>query len=674
MEEMKMKFEPMIKVMLHEYQKSYGKMNVSEDEAFEYFVNHTILRSHQPEAFSVINDICDLICVDGQNDMGIDGIAIKVNDIFISTKEDIDSFISMYRKIKIEFIFIQSKYKEKFDSGEYGKFVDGIADFLQMEHSEPHNEKIKYWIELKDYLLSEEIMTTWQDIPNIRLYYVVMGKWNNNEHIIAKTENLKRNIELMKTYGDVIERYIDSSALLKMCEENDNNFSAVLNTIDSFQLTEVQKVDNSIIMMCNAKEIIKMLQSGDELLRKSLFTDNVRDFQGDTTINREILETVKKNPQQFVLMNNGITIVCNKAISSNRKVTITCPQVVNGCQTCNVLYSAFKQGCDLDEVVVTVKVIATQKSEITNQIVRGTNRQNIVLDEAFEITRDFHKNLENFFLSMPSNGEEYEKVYYERRSKQYADNPTILATQKINFRLLIQSVVSIFLQKPCQAYMHEAKLLQEFQNILFVDNQSLFPYYVAPCLLLKMDEVCRERDDRKFCATYKYQILFVTAIKIAGFPPDINKENLIDTYCKKVMEIFLEKVRLEQEIDNAIRCFNRIVSDWVKEKGSSYYHGVKSNQDFNDYLIKALHISEKDVIDKKHKNPTIDEYRGTVLKVLLDKKNQYYGFISRLPDNIFFHKNDNLKLDFSSLYARDVIYIIKKDIRGNERAVITKVI
>lgn len=670
-----MKFEPMVKVLLKEYQKSYGKENIREDEAFEYFVNHTILRSHQPEAFSVINDICDLICVDGQNDMGIDGIAIKVNDIFISTKADIDNIISMYRKIRIEFIFIQSKYKEKFDSGEYGKFIDGITDFLQVEHYEPHNEKIDYWLKLKEYLLSEEVMSAWDEIPDVRLYYVVMGKWNENEHIIAKTENLKKNIERMCTYGSVTERYIDSGSLVKMCEENDNNFSAVLNTIDSFQLTEVPNVDNSIIMMCNAEEIIKMLQSSDELLRKSLFTDNVRDYQGNTTINGEILDTIKNNPQQFVLMNNGITIVCNKAISSNRKVTITNPQVVNGCQTCNVLYSAYKKGISLTDIVVTVKVIATKKNEITNQIVRGTNRQNIVLDEAFEITRDFHKNLETFFLSMPSDGEAYEKIYYERRSKQYADNPTILATQKINFRLLIQSIVSIFLQKPYYGYIHEAKLLQEFQNVIFVDKQSLYPYYVAPCLLLMLDAICREREDRKYCSTYKYQILFVTAVCIAGFPPDINMEKPLDSYCQKIVDTFAQKEVLRTKIDEAILTFKEIVDSWVNLKGSSYYHGVKSNQDFNDYMIQSLHkkmeISEK---DEGEKEEIIKEYRGTVIKILFDKNNQYYGFISRMPNNVFFHVSDNEKLNFSQLYAKDVMYTINTDYRGNERAVITRVL
>ena len=139
---------------------------------------------------------------------------------------------------------------------------------------------------------------------------------------------------------------------------------------------------------------------------------------------------------------------------------------------------------------------------------KSYGKMNVSEDEAFEITRDFHKNLENFFLFMPSKGEDYEKIYYERRSKQYADNPTILATQKINFRLLIQSVV---------------------------------------------------------------------AIKIAGFPPDINKEKLIDNYCKKIVDVFSKKEMLKQYVEKAIFCFNKIVEEWVKEKGRSYYHGVKSN-------------------------------------------------------------------------------------------------
>ena len=45
-----------------------------------------------------------------------------------------------------------------------------------------------------------------------------------------------------------------------------------------------------------------------------------------------------------------------------------------------------------------------------------------------------------------------------------------------------------------------------------------------------------------------------------------------------------------------------------------------------------------------------------------------------MPNNVFFHVSDNEKLNFSQLYAKDVMYTINTDYRGNERAVITRVL
>jgi hypothetical protein len=145
------------------------------------------------------------------------------------------------------------------------------------------------------------------------------------------------------------------------------------------------------------------------------------------------------------LFNNGITIVCDSAVFANRRININNPQIVNGCQTCNVLFSASKTGIDISNVILSAKIISTDDEEITNSIVRGNNRQNIVFDEAFEITRTFHKNLEEFFFSLagenPNN-----KLFYERRSKQFAGNPTVTPFQKVNFRIIIQSFVQYLLK------------------------------------------------------------------------------------------------------------------------------------------------------------------------------------------------------------------------------------
>lgn len=662
-----MKFEPMIKVLMRNYQKQYEKEELDDAKAFEYFVNYTILKSHQPEAFSTSNELADLICVDGKDDMGIDGIAIKVNGIFISSKHDINDFIKQQKKIDIEFIFIQSKYKEKFDSGEYGKYMDGVKDFLQEEHFEPRNDKIDFWLELKDYLLSYDIISAWRELPNIRLYYVVNGTWQNNEYIIAKTNQLKNDIKAMNSYGETFERYIDNAALKTMCNENDNNFTAVLNTIDSFSLTEVKNVDSSMIIMCNAVEIIKMLESSDNLLRKSIFTDNVRDFQGDTAINEEIYQTIILSPQSFVLVNNGITIVCSNVLFSNRKVTITNPQVVNGCQTCNVLFKAYMNGVDLSSVVVITKIISTNENEITNQIVKGTNKQNIVYDEAFEITRDFHKNLEDFMLAMPEIND-VDRIYYERRSKQYSNNPTIKATQKVNFRSLIQSFVSLFLKSPHFGIRHEKTLLQKYQNIIFVDNQSLYPYYVAPAINNALETIYRQFSEYKWCFTYKYHLLFIICVRSTGFPPNINNTKQIDEYCTRVMTLLNSGETLKNSLNNAIELFNNIVNAWCLEKGESYRHGVKDSADFTAYLCKFIEKSSN------VENTQTVVYRGTVVSVRFDKNGKYYAFISRLPENIFCHSDSNPDINFSNVYAKDVLYIINTNNHGQIHAIITKVI
>ena len=84
---------------------------------------------------------------------------------------------------------------------------------------------------------------------------------------------------------------------------------------------------------------------------------------------------------------------------------------MNGCQTCNSIYKAYKKKTDLSKAKVIVKIIETKGESVTQGIVRGTNRQNIVYKEAFETTRQFHKDLEEFINIMATRG--FHKVYYE---------------------------------------------------------------------------------------------------------------------------------------------------------------------------------------------------------------------------------------------------------------------
>ena len=662
-----MQLEPIIRVKLQDYRKAYELDSYQDGVVFERFANQTILTNHQPDAFSVYDDLLDLICVGGSNDMGIDGLCIKINGIFVRSVQDIKDQLSHHKKTDIEFLFIQSKYKEKFDSGEYAKFINGITDFLGEDHYQPRNEKISMWLEIKSYLMSDDVMKTWIHNPTIRAYYIVMGTWNNSPHIIAISQKLQQDIANLNAYGELFIKYIDASAFKKICDDNDSSFRTVFNVIDTFSLTAVDNVDNSSIILCFATELLRLLVTEEGIIRKSLFNDNVRDFQGDTTINHEIYKTIKDEPMSFVLLNNGITIVCDEVIPGNRKVTIVNPQIVNGCQTCNVIYMASKNGLDISQVVVSAKIISTRSDDITNKIVKGTNRQNIVYDEAFEVTKEFHKDLEDVFSAMSSENQN-NKIYYERRSKQYFSNPLIKPSQKVNLRILIQSFISIFLNEPHNGHRHESKLLQDYRNRIFIDKQSKLPYYTASLLYIKLEGFLKSDETLKRVVTYRSHLSMIIKELAAGKSPSINDENEIDKYSNKLLAIINNEGRFINIAYKAVEVFEDIQERWISQKGNSFRFGIKDSSEFTTFLLSCL--SPQSI-----KNEVLSKCRGRVKKVGFDRNGTHYGFISRFPDDIFFHAYDNMKLDFSCLQDKEVLYNTVEDTRyGGEKAVDIQVI
>ena len=655
-----MQLQPIIKAKLNRFREVRDISDMKDSIVFEQFANEVILSNHQAGGISISDDLLNVASVGGSDDMGIDGIGIKINGILVESLDDAKDIVSGGNAAEIEFIFVQSKYKNKFDSGEYAKFINGVTDFLSDTHYQPMNETVKKWLEIKNYLMTNDVILLWSENPIIRLYYIVMGTWNGSGHITAISKKFEDDIRQLNTYGEVFINYIDTEKFKILCDDNENRFSKVLDVIDTLSLTEVNNVDNSNIILCYADKLMQLLVTDDGILRKRLFNDNVRDYQGETAINESIYRTVEREPENFVLMNNGITIICTEMKSANRKVTITNPQIVNGCQTCSVLYRAYRKDVDISNVVISAKVISTKDSEITNKVIRGTNRQNIVYDEAFECTRQFHKELEELFEALSA---EYpnNRVFYERRSKQFADNPTVKSYEKISFRILIQSFVSAFLNCPHKGHKHESKLLQEFNNKIFIDGQSKLPYYVSSLMYSDMEKMFKKHVEYKDLKTYKFQILLLIRKLCNNDQFSINDEKNIDLYCENILPVLHDTQKFEEIFISAILEFNRLFHSWIDLKGETYRYGIKDTADFTNYMLSNMCPSQKS---------EMIPYRGTVIKISRDRHNQYYGFISKHPNNIFFHSSDNRNIDFEGLLNRDVIYDIGHDKDGTREKAI----
>lgn len=546
--------------------------------------------------------------------------------------------------------------------GEYIKFTSGVENFLEEKITMPANENVKQWHEIYNYIMSKDIIIKWNSNPCIKMYYVVAGTWENNEHFKAYSEVVRKRLNEKRCYGEVETFFIDSRALVEIVNTNENNYKVVMDFLDSMPLPEVEQVNNSSVVLCNANEIVTLLSTKEGLLRRNLFEDNVRDYQGETVINSEIKQTLREEAQRFVLLNNGITIVCDEVQEGNRKISITNPQIVNGCQTCNVLFQSKKEGINIDNAYVIVKVIGSANGEIVNSIVKGTNRQNIVYEEAFEITKDFHKLLEKFFGVMEIPG--FEKIFYERRAKQFDNNTAVKPYQRVSFRIMIQSFVSVFLSKANEGHRHESKLLHDYGNKIFVDNQSFYPYYVSAFIYTQIERMFRSGALPKSIYAYKHQIMLIFKEMVGGKFPNINQKKENEKYCKAFLDKVSDKEYLNQMIQKSSEKFEKIKQKWIDIKGESFRFAIKDSSDFTKFMLDNISGIEE------HTSCVYDEFklRGKVLSVNTDRHGNYFGFIKREPQNIFFHEssNPNISLEYEH---REVTYKLECDKEGKEYAV-----
>ena len=570
-------------------------------------------------------DLLDKICDYRLNKLGIFGLAISLNNQLLTTKTDIDDILQNEGKGKFD-LYVLS-YKNDINLDEVWSAI--IKDNTNLEFGE-----------IIDYMQSQKIVLKWEELPTINLVVITDKEKPVMTHI--------NDSFIQKKYQ------INEAKLFRIAKSNDNDYEAMLEFTDEFTLPNAQGKGQTIVALCEAERLINILKNEDGMIRTNIFDANVRAYQGNTDINNEILGTLQKAPENFVLYNNGITIVCRKLDRNGKTLALKTPQVVNGCQTCNSLFRAYKKGVDISKVKVIIKTIETTGETVTQGIVRGTNRQNIVYEAAFETIRQFHKDLEDFFNIMEVPG--FQKIYYERRSKQYYFDPQIKPYQKISFRMLIQSMVAMYMNRVEISHRHESKLLEEYKDKLFVEGQSFYPYYIAALLTTNLDYFMKKNKDFVDVKNYKMHILFVIQELNMGQAPELNDKVEIEKYCKKFLKL-LSDCKFDNLVRTAADKFRTLMSKWIKMKGNNYRFAIKDNSEFAEFMLEELRGNTK-------RNSTDSIYQGTVININQDKNGNLYGLISCETNNIYFNDLDNPNIN-RAYRGKEVSY----KIAGNGTAI-----
>jgi AIPR protein len=293
---------------------------------------------------------------------------------------------------------------------------------------------------------------------------------------------------------------------------------------------EIAGVSQAYIGLLPASQFISILRDEDGEITKSIFYDNVRDWQDYNPVNSEIRATLGSPAKAgFALMNNGITIIAKSLQTTGDKFNMEDFQIVNGCQTSHVLFDQREQ-LD-DSVKIPLRLICTQDEALIKDIIRATNRQTEVKVEQFLAADDFQKKLEEYFKSFP-NGK---RLYYERRSRQYADQ-NIEQTRIVTVPNLVKAYAAMFLELPHRTVRGYATLRESVGKDSFVPGQRLEPYYLSAFAAYRLEFYFRNlRLDPKYKLA-RYQLLL--ALRLAATPerPPRPNENAMEKYCEPILE------------------------------------------------------------------------------------------------------------------------------------------
>jgi hypothetical protein len=228
-----------------------------------------------------------------------------------------------------------------------------------------------------------------------------------------------------------------------------------------------------------ASDFVKnLLLSPDGNLRTQVFEENVRSYLGpENPVNHAISSTLQSgvSASRFPVLNNGITIASPDVKLQGTTLFLSNFQIVNGCQTSNVLFQHREQ---LGDIMVNVKVVETQNEDVFSELVRATNSQSKIEDTQFLSLRPVIKRVEQYFRTYEAEG----GLYFERRDRQYVGQD-IPATRIYSLHDAAKCVTAMYCNRPELAGRYPKQMYAELTETLFAEDTKEIVFYAA-CLTL----------------------------------------------------------------------------------------------------------------------------------------------------------------------------------------------
>lgn len=513
---------------LNNFVKSFGFESDPQDQQFEYFCNYAVLYSRCASGF----DLDDVTT--GVGDDGVDGVAIILDEEVIISDEDARSAFRTDRKNHdMEVVFIQAKTSDGFNLGDFLKFKESILRFLNEE----------------PYLATDTIQKNARNVfdecignvpkirngkPRLTARFITTGNYLAPKEFLGAIAAFEKQINELGYFSEADIKCFGRNELTELWVSTYSGITAQLPLFGSAPLPTIAGIEEAYLVVARAVDVVaNLLVAEDGSLRTQVFEENVRAYLGgDNIVNQSIAETLNSSvtSTRFPVLNNGITIVSPDIRLQGNVLHLENFQIVNGCQTSNILYE--NRGKYDDKVMVTLKVIETSSEDVFSELVRATNSQSKVDETQFITLRPIIKRVEQLFNSFEAQDG---RLYFERREKQYFGKE-VPAIRTFNINTVAKCVASMFCHRPDLAYRYPKKMYESLSGIMFDEENKEVIFYASCLTLYRLHLYVASSNVPQNMRRFKWHILVLVCAIIAGKDKPALKSKKMDAYCQKIID------------------------------------------------------------------------------------------------------------------------------------------
>jgi len=368
-----------------------------------------------------------------------------------------------------------SKLENHFPSSESDKVVGFFSKLLEQDDN---------LLKEVNPVLAGKVKQIWtifeKENPELRLYFCsnsYKGMTKPDREAIKRDLEKKRQVSVEFLLMDeivsrlLLEDHLPVNARIKAVgkhyfEKSDGNVKALITEFDARDLIRIACVDEDLRDDPDPKDYAVLTS---QELDENAFKDNVRIYlKQRTKINQNIKNTVNSVDRGKVFyFNNGVTITCDSfdypgGGRSSPIVELKNLQIVNGCQTINSLFDAYKENPESFEdgnVELLCKIYQTTDKELSTKICEYTNSQNPVKSRDIKSIDFYQIGLEK---QLADRG-----YWYERKKNQFSDREK---NRRIDAELVGQLLYAFFNGCPAEAKNKKRYIFGDAYDEIFSES------------------------------------------------------------------------------------------------------------------------------------------------------------------------------------------------------------